>query len=174
MHEITRNEGSLVTVRATGKLTQEDYDQLIPVWERVIEEEGPMRMLLVMADFHGWEPGAAWDDFRFAAGHSSKVNRVAMVGEKKWQEWLAKLGSVFLPERVRYFDLAELPDAEHWVRAELGDRSRLWLRSFLVAPTFIPRFLSSSSLRSFLELAGRPTPSSGRPTQPTSAYRCNS
>ncbi|CAN5585605.1 hypothetical protein BH18VER2_BH18VER2_00910 [soil metagenome] len=41
-----------------------------------------------------------------------------MVGKKKWQEWLAKLGSVFLPERVRYFDLAELPDAEHWVRAE--------------------------------------------------------
>lgn len=41
MHEITRNEGSLDTVRATGKLTQEDYDQLIPVWERVIEEEGP-------------------------------------------------------------------------------------------------------------------------------------
>lgn len=32
MQQITRNEGNLVTVRATGKLMQEDYDRLIPVW----------------------------------------------------------------------------------------------------------------------------------------------
>ncbi len=38
MHQITRNEGNLVTVRATGKWTPEDYDQLIPARKRVIEE----------------------------------------------------------------------------------------------------------------------------------------
>jgi len=38
MHQITRNEGNLVTVRATAKLMQEDYDQLTPIWECVIEE----------------------------------------------------------------------------------------------------------------------------------------
>jgi hypothetical protein len=32
MHPITRNEGNLVSVRAAGKLTQEDYGQLIPLW----------------------------------------------------------------------------------------------------------------------------------------------
>ncbi|HEY1581837.1 MAG TPA: STAS/SEC14 domain-containing protein [Chthoniobacterales bacterium] len=117
MHQITRNEPNLVTVRATGKLTQEDYNQLIPVWQRLIDEEGSMRLLFVMEDFHGWKPGAAWDDFRFDAGHSHEVERVAMVGEKKWQAWLAKLGAIFMPERVRYFDLAALAEAERWVRA---------------------------------------------------------
>ena len=117
MHQITRDEGNLVTVRATGKLTQEDYDQLIPAWERVIAEKGSMRMLFVMEDFHGWEPGAAWDDFRFGTSHSAQVERVAMVGEKKWQRWLTKIGSVFLHERVRYFDLPDLAAAERWVRA---------------------------------------------------------
>ena len=38
MRQMTRNEGNLVTVRATGKLMQEDYNQLIPIWEGVSEE----------------------------------------------------------------------------------------------------------------------------------------
>ena len=79
-----------------------------------------MRMLFVMEDFHGWEPGAAWDDFRFGTSHSAQVERVAMVGEKKWQRWLTKIGSIFLHERVRYFDLHDLAEAERWVRAANG------------------------------------------------------
>lgn len=65
MHEITRNEGRLVTVRATGKLTHEDYDQLIPAGKRVIEEEGSMRMLLGDGGFSrpgaGRRPGMIFD-----------------------------------------------------------------------------------------------------------------
>jgi hypothetical protein len=38
MHQMTGNESNLVTVRATAKLMQEDYDQLPPIWECVIEE----------------------------------------------------------------------------------------------------------------------------------------
>ena len=118
MHQLTRNEGNLVTVRVSEKLTEEDYETLIPAWERLLREQGSLRMLFVMEDFHGWEPGAAWDDFRFDVRHASKIERVAMVGEKKWQEWLTKIGRVFLPERVRYFDWADLVEAERWVRAE--------------------------------------------------------
>jgi SpoIIAA-like len=118
MHQLTRNEGNLVTVRVSGKLTQSDYEQLIPGWERLLKAEGSMRMLFIMEDFHGWEPGAAWDDFRFSTGHAQKVERIAMVGEKKWQKWLAKIGGVFMPERVHYFDLADLAEAERWVRTE--------------------------------------------------------
>jgi hypothetical protein len=40
-----------------------------------------------------------------------------MVGEKKWQEWLSKLGSLFVKAEVRYFDAAKLPEAERWVEA---------------------------------------------------------
>ncbi len=118
MHRITQNEGNLITVRVSGKLTQEDYDELMPAWEHLIANQGSMRMLLVMEDFHGWKPVAAWDDFRFGTAHGKHIERIAMVGEKKWQEWLAKIGSIFTPERVRYFDLANLDSAERWVRAD--------------------------------------------------------
>jgi hypothetical protein len=117
MHEISQNDGNLITVRVRGKLTAADYKDLVPAWQRVIDEHGSMRMLFVMEDFHGWEPGAAWDDFRFETGHADSVERVAMVGEKSWESWLTRVGSLFAPERVRYFDLSDLKEAEHWVRA---------------------------------------------------------
>ncbi|HEY5036957.1 MAG TPA: STAS/SEC14 domain-containing protein [Chthoniobacterales bacterium] len=118
MHRITQNEGNLITVRVSGRLTQEDYDQLIPAWEKEIAEHGSMRMLLLMEDFHGWTPGAGWDDFHFTATHAKHIERVAMVGEKKWQEWFAKVGSLLVSEDVRYFDLANLSEAERWVRTD--------------------------------------------------------
>ncbi len=115
MHEFTRERGNVVRVRVSGKLTQEDYDQLIPLWEETLEHHGTMRMLLVMENFEGWEPRAAWDDFRFSTGHAKKIERVAMVGEKAWQKWMAKVGSFFLPENLKYFDMAELAAAESWL-----------------------------------------------------------
>jgi hypothetical protein len=40
-----------------------------------------------------------------------------MVGEKKWQEWLTKIGSIFIMrDHVKYFDMANLAEAEGWVR----------------------------------------------------------
>lgn len=117
MHQIIREEGDLIEVRASGKLTQEDYDHLIPASQRVIASQGKMRMLLLMEDFHGWELGAAWDDLRFGVTRASKIERVAIVGEKAWQEWMIKIGKVFAPSPVKYFDANERAEAERWVRA---------------------------------------------------------
>ena len=116
MHEILSEEGKLIRVRVSGKLTQEDYDKLIPAWQRVIGSQGALRMLFVMEDFHGWEIGAAWDDLHFELTHASSLERMAMVGDKAWEKWMAKLGAYFAPEMVKYFDASELAEAERWVR----------------------------------------------------------
>ena len=88
MHKIIPSEGNLVTVEVSGKLTQEDYEELVPSWRAVIARHGKMRLLFVMHDFHGWEAHAAWDDLRFDVKHAGQVERIAMVGEKKWQDWM--------------------------------------------------------------------------------------
>jgi stage II sporulation SpoAA-like protein len=45
-----------------------------------------MRLLFVIRDFQGWRPDAAWEDFRVDREHGEQVERIAMVGEKKWQK----------------------------------------------------------------------------------------
>ena len=116
MHKIIPEEGNLIRVIVSGKLTQEDYNALIPSWEQMIARHGSMRMLFIMENFHGWEPGAAWDDLRFDTTHASKVEKVAAVGERAWQKWLMKLGSFFVRDDVKYFDSSQLAEAERWVR----------------------------------------------------------
>jgi hypothetical protein len=116
MHAIIEETKNIVRVEVTGKLTQEDYDKLIPSWKATIARHGKMRLLFVMKDFHGWEPGAAWDDLQFDLKHGAQVERVAMVGEEKWQKWISKLGALFAETNVRYFDESNLANAERWVR----------------------------------------------------------
>jgi len=117
MHKISSSNGKLVTVQVSGKLTQQDYDELIPSWKAAIARHGKMRLLFVMHDFDGWEPQAAWDDLRFDLNHQSQMERVAMVGEKKWQHWLTKIASWFVDADVRYFDISQRVEAEKWVKA---------------------------------------------------------
>ncbi|HEY2802097.1 MAG TPA: STAS/SEC14 domain-containing protein [Chthoniobacterales bacterium] len=118
MHRITQKEGNLITVRVSEKLTPADYADLIPAWDRLLAAQGSMRMLFIMENFHGWEPGAAWKDLCYGTKHARQVDRVAMVGEKSWQEWLTKIGSIFvIHTQVEYFDSAHLAEAERWVRA---------------------------------------------------------
>ena len=42
-----------------------------------------------MKDFHGWDAGALWEDIKFDLKHFSDIERVAMVGEKKWQKGMS-------------------------------------------------------------------------------------
>jgi hypothetical protein len=116
VHTITFEEGNIVRVVASGKLTGKDYADLIPQWEKTIARHGSMRMIFMMENFTGWEPGAAWDDFHFAIEHADEIERAAFVGEKTWQKWMLKLGSVFMPEDVKYFDSSQLAEAEQWIR----------------------------------------------------------
>jgi hypothetical protein len=118
MHEITETDDNLITVRVTEKLTQQDYKELSPACRRLLASTARLRMLFMMVNFHGWKLAAAWEDLRFGAEHARKVERVAMVGEKKWQEWLTKIGSIFfLRDHVKYLDIVNLAEAGRWVRA---------------------------------------------------------
>ncbi|MEO5719471.1 MAG: STAS/SEC14 domain-containing protein [Chthoniobacterales bacterium] len=111
MHKIISENGNLIQVRVSQKLTQADYDDLIPRWEASIAREGSTRLLLLMEDFHGWDLRAAWDDFRFEARHAAKVERVALVGDQSWEKWMTKLGSFFVDDQVKYFDAAQIQEA---------------------------------------------------------------
>ncbi len=116
MHKVVSTESNVIWVKVSDKLTKEDYAALIGSWEKMIAMHGKVRLGFDMENFHGWEPVAAWQDLRFSLTHNDKIERVAMVGEKKWEEWVTKLGSLLIHAQVRYFDSAQLSAAQRWLR----------------------------------------------------------
>jgi hypothetical protein len=107
--------GKLLRLNLSGKLTKEDYHQFVPEVERLIQREGKLRMLVRMHDFHGWTMGALWEDIKFDLKHFSDIERLALVGDRKWEAGMAKFCHPFTRATIRYFDEAQNDEAVRWV-----------------------------------------------------------
>jgi hypothetical protein len=113
VEEISGNR--ILVVRASGRLTKEDYGHLVPEVERLIKEQGKIRLLFQMHDFHGWEPGALWEDVKFDIRHFADIERLAIIGEKRWEELMASFCKPFTTAEIRYFDHSESAEARRWI-----------------------------------------------------------
>lgn len=116
LHLATEVREKVLEIQVTGKLVRQDYEKFVPETERLIRQYAKIRILMVMRDFRGWDAGALWEDIKWDAKHFNEVERVAIVGEKKWQEWLAAFCKPFTRATVRYFDHQKLDEARAWVQ----------------------------------------------------------
>ena len=106
---------NVLEVHVTGKLTKEMYQELVPVVDRQIEEYGKLRILLIMEDFHGWTAGALWEDTKFDLKHWKDIERLAIVGDSKWEKGMATFCKPFTAATIKYFDHSELEAARDWL-----------------------------------------------------------
>lgn len=107
-----------VEVNVTGQLTKSDYDVFVPEMERLIEQHGRLRVLFNMIEFEGWTAGAMWEDLKFDTKHFSDIERLAALGDKKWQQGMTTFFKPFTKAEVRYFDRTEpksLEQARTWL-----------------------------------------------------------
>lgn len=117
---LDETEGKLLALHINGKLLHADYQQFIPMLERLIDEYGSVRCVFEMDDFEGVELRALWDDLKFDVKHGGQVERCAMVGNRSWQEWMVKLAKpLFRNAKMKYFDVADRSDAYEWIREGL-------------------------------------------------------
>ncbi len=107
--------GKILVIQVSGKLARVDYEHFVPEVERLIGQHGTLRILLVMTDFHGWELGALWADIKFDIKHFADIERLAMVGEKKWEHGMATFCKPFTKAKIRYFDHADAAKARKWL-----------------------------------------------------------
>lgn len=119
MIEVLEQDGNVLSLQASGKLTHADYEQvLIPRLEQIIKEYGKARILFAMGDgFHGWEPAAMWDDAKFGMKHRTDFDKCAVVGGSKWVEWATKIGSLLITCECKSFPATELQRAQSWIKA---------------------------------------------------------
>jgi hypothetical protein len=121
---IKTSSPKLLGLKLCGKLHDEDYEQFVPKVETLLTAEGKLRLFAQFEDFHGWDLHAAWDDLKFGLKHYSDFERIAMVGDRKWEKWMARFCRPFTKAKVKYFDRSEVDVAWRWLAEdEQGDRA---------------------------------------------------
>jgi len=105
----------IFVVHVSGKLTKADYEDFVPGFERLVQQHGKLRVLFDMTGFHGWEAGALWEDIKFDFKHFGDIERLAMIGETKWEQGMAAFCKPFTKATIRYFDHGDEAGARKWL-----------------------------------------------------------
>jgi hypothetical protein len=105
----------LLGFKLSGKLHDEDYQHFVPIVEAAIAKSGKVRLLAQFEDFHGWDAHALWDDTKFSTKHCADLEKVALVGDRAWEKWMAKVCQPFTQAKIEYFDVADIARAWAWL-----------------------------------------------------------
>jgi hypothetical protein len=104
-----------VEVKISGTLTVEDYEHFVPEMDQRIKDLGKIRLMVLFENFHGWTAGAMWEDTKFGLKHYSDIERLAIVGDKKWEKGMAYFCKPFTKAEVQYFDVSKIEEAKKWL-----------------------------------------------------------
>ena len=92
---------NMTDMNATQSISPE-HSPIDSALEAVKEPE--IKALIDGTELEGWEPRAAWDDFKLGLKHGNEFTKIAIYGNKKWQEIAARVGGWFISGEVRYFE----------------------------------------------------------------------
>ena len=95
-----------LSLKAIGTLTHKDYETINPMIDSALESvnDPKVKVFIDGSELEGWELRAAWDDFKLGLKHGNEFDKIAIFGNKQWQEYAAKIGSWFISGEVKYFD----------------------------------------------------------------------
>jgi hypothetical protein len=115
IEQLPSDAGKILGFKMSGKLHDADYKTFVPIVDAAVAQHGKVRLLAQFHDFHGWDLHALWDDIKFSATHCNAMERIALVGEKKWEEWMTKVCIPFTMAKIKYFDVSEIDAAWAWL-----------------------------------------------------------
>jgi hypothetical protein len=111
----------VVGLRSSGKLSVADYREILEPALQEGVESGELRLVFVLADFGGLEPGAWIEDMKTSLGvwvrDHAAWRRFALVTDVEWVAKAMRLFAWMAPGEVRTYSLGEAEDAKSWAAA---------------------------------------------------------
>ncbi len=117
---IAASEPDILGFGISGRLTRADYEEiLLPAVQDRIANGEPIRILAVIHDFHGLEPGTLPQDLMAVTKLGSRQRvitpRFAVVSDTDWVRRAIALFGRLVPGEIRVFTTIQRADAETWL-----------------------------------------------------------
>lgn len=112
---VNTTKDNLVATILEGKISKTDVKLIHSRIDEILKNNQKVDFYFEMKDFHGYDLEGLWAAIKVEVSHLSDYGRMAFVGEKKWQEWAAKVTDFFTSSEVKFFDLKEKEEAKKWI-----------------------------------------------------------
>ena len=110
--------GHRYRLELSGRLTARDLHAVEDQAAAEIARAGPIRLLIELKGFDGWDPRDNWSDLGFYIRHGDAIERIAIVGDDAWRsEALMFAGADLRKAAVVFFRPAESGRARAWLAA---------------------------------------------------------
>lgn len=120
IERLARSTDAALGFKVTGKVGADDYAVLVPAVEAAVSAHDEIGLLIDLAGFES-EGASAWGaDLRFGLEFRSRIARLAIVGDKAWEAWLARLAAPFYAHDARFFHPDAIDDAWTWIEGPAG------------------------------------------------------
>jgi hypothetical protein len=107
----------MVGVKATGKVTREDYEKVfVPLLDEARREGRRLRFLYELGENAGFTAGAAWEDARLGLASLRLFDGCAVVTDTSWIREATQLAGMLMPCPVRAFETSAREAAIAWLR----------------------------------------------------------
>jgi hypothetical protein len=109
--------GSIVGLKMDGEVTEKDLEKISSILDEAIKKYGTISLLLIVEHYESYFSSASlYEDLKFAHLYSSNIERMAVVGDRKWKStWVALFG-LFSGFSAHYFDKTEINEAWNWLQ----------------------------------------------------------
>ncbi|WP_441000456.1 STAS/SEC14 domain-containing protein [Fodinibius sp. SL11] len=112
-------DDDILAIKVSGKLSKADLDDLKPALNKFTTVTDDPHLIMILEDFGGWADTAAfWKDLQLDAEFIGYFDRIAVVGDKQWQEWGTKLVNPITKEELMFFPIDQSKEAWNWVRSD--------------------------------------------------------
>ena len=109
---------TLLVLEISGKLSKDDFERLEPELHRRKEKSGDSTLVMIMDDFDSYDSlGALWTDLKMDMAHKDDFQRIAMVGDSRWESGFSKLPDLISEADVRWFKKHNAGKAMAWATA---------------------------------------------------------
>lgn len=113
IEQLSINHDNVLGFVVTGDVTRQDYDMLVPAVRDTVGSHGSVRLLLDLTGFH-WEKVSAWgSDLKFGHEFHDAIERLAIVGDHKWEKWLAFIVKPLYARDAGFF--TDVDSAQKWL-----------------------------------------------------------
>jgi hypothetical protein len=116
---IDRGADDVLTVKVSGRLTVAEWravQEAAAGW--IGESDDSISMLVIVENFSGWDRSEQWNDMSFQSRFDRQIDRLAIIGEKKWEDLvLMFVGKGLRRIEIEYFPPAEIERAKAWLKA---------------------------------------------------------